>query len=298
MSTETPLEDLISRRVVDERERSPDDAVSIAESSEPEAFTDREALGDKTQPAPQPAKEAAPKAEQKPAAKPEGEDGDGEPEGRRLSGLPKWAHIKMQAEKDAKAAAERRAQELEQQLRQLQAQRQPPPQEDPDETVASYLDKRLSTFEQQQAMQQFVVRREVGYRLATKEYGQEEVDNALGWARDRIAAGDASLNQRAYQAPDPVDFAIKEFRKAQFEHEASQYGFDIEKMIAARMAKSQPQQNAALAATQSAVPAQPQNEPRMPGDFTSAPNGAGRVNGSDTGPTPLGELLQLGGRRK
>lgn len=49
MSTErTSMDDLLSRRVVDEREKSPDDAPngSIAESNEPEAFTDTEALPD------------------------------------------------------------------------------------------------------------------------------------------------------------------------------------------------------------------------------------------------------------
>lgn len=295
MTKETSMEDLLSRRVVDEKERSPDDASSIAESSEPEAFEQKEAFTDKTPPAPEPARaKTEPKPE--PAAKAE-DDGEGEDERRRLSGLPRWAHLKMEAKENARLAAERKAQELERRLQALEQQRQQPQQEeDPNETVASYLDKRLSSFQAEQAQQQFAVRREVGMRLAVREYGQETVNHALEWARDRIAAGDQLLNQQAYAAPDPVEFAIREFRKAQLEQEASQYGFDIDKMVAARAAKLQPQQSAVHAAAQSAQPTQP--EPRMPGDFTSAPNGAGRVNSSQNGPTPLGDLLQLGGRRK
>ncbi len=296
MTQQTPMEDLLSRRNVDERERSPDDNPegSIAESSEPEAFEQTEALTTQATEAKQPkVDKTAPTA-----TEPKGEDEGGDSEGRRMSGLPKWAYLRIQANNEKATAAEKRAAEAERRIAQLEAQSRQRPQqgeEDQEETVASFIQKEIGKVKSEADERDYGRRFEFGKRLAVKDHGQETVEQALQWASDRVAAGDQQLNAGAYAANDPVEFAVQAFRRAQFEAEAGRYGYDIDKMLKARMAEQPQPQPATTPAQREVQSTNP--EPRLPGDFTSAPNSAGRVNG-DAGVTPLGELLQLGGRRR
>lgn len=302
---QTPMSELLSRRVVDERERSPDDAPdSIAESSEPEAFEAREAFTD-TDGDDEP--QQKPKGEkQKPEtqAKPKGEDddeGDSEPEGRRLDRLPKWAYLRIQANNQKAEQAQREAAELRQKLDALTAQRNAAPEgeEADEETWDQWTQKQIKAVEDRFEQRDWNRRTTFSYRLALKEHGEEATTEAAQWAKDQMQANRA-FAAAMYQSDDPYEFAITEFRKAQFELEAQKFGYDVEKMLAARAAKqpAQGQQPQPAAGVTKGEASPTQTDPRMPSDFASTGSGAGRATGDNTGPTPLSDLLQLNTRRR
>jgi hypothetical protein len=296
---QTSMEDLLSRRVVDEKERSPDDASSIAESNEPEAFEAREAFTDANQ-QDQNKAEATPKQESQP--KPQAKDDDDSDEGRqrRMSALPKWAHLRMEANNQKADAAVREAEQLKQQLQQLQAQRQPATeQEEQPEEWSDWTTKQINSAKAEMEKQNWDQRNTFGWQLANIKHGEELPREATGWANDK-ARVDPAFARQVFQAADPVDFCITEFKKAQFAAEAEKFGWDLDKLAAARAAKGQPQtqqtQPQPAAGGQTGAVSQ-QTEPRMPSDFASANTGAGRVNG-DAGPTPLSDLLALNRNRR
>lgn len=293
---QTSMDDLLSRRQVDERERSPDDPPSIAESSEPEAFEAREAFTD-TDVQDQP--QAREKPEPRSKSVKDDDDGGADSESRRMSGLPKWAYMRLQANNQKAEAAERRAAEMEARLKQLETQRQPVQgdDEEAEETWDQWTTKKVDSVAQQMERQNWEVRNNFGWKLALQQHGQELPTQAAAWANDRAKA-DQDFARRVFQAPDPVEYSITEFKRAQFEDEAAKYGWDLDKLAQARLGKQQNQQQPQPAAgDRSGAASQPQTETRMPSDFASTGSGAGRVNG-DTGPTPLSDLLSLNSRRR
>lgn len=292
------MDDLLSRRQVDEKERSPDDQGSIAETSEPEAFQSREAFTDTDQQE-QPRAEDKPKRESKPTPQAKDDDDGADSESRRMSGLPKWAYMRLQANNQKAEAAERRAAEIERELQALKSQRQPvQDEEDAEETWDQWTTKKVDSVAQQMERQNWEVRNNFGWKLALQQHGQELPTQAAAWANDRAKA-DPDFARRVFQAPDPVDYSITEFKKAQFADEAEKFGWDIDKLVQARAGKQQTQQTQPqpAAGDRSGAASQPQTETRYPSDFASTGSGAGRVNG-DAGPTPLSDLLSINSRRR
>lgn len=294
MSTErTPLDDLLSRRTVDEREKSPDDAPtgSIAESDEPEAFTDTEALPDDTaQPAaktePKPAKTDAEPA--KPAAQADVDD-----TGTETKGLPRAFHARVKAADERKRLAEERATALEREnaeLRRRYEQGQPQPESYQDEHEQGQPE--INVDPQLHATRLYYSERE-----ATREFGADQVAEAKQWGQD-ICATNPQFNAAVFQHPDPIRFVIEQFRRVQVEQQLAEHGWDLDKLVKSRTGALQPQPAPATApaASHAAQPNQPQ--PRMPNDFASSNSGGGRVNGENAGPTPLSELLTISSRRR
>lgn len=293
MSTErTSMDDLLSRRVVDEREKSPDDAPSgsIAESNEPEAFTDTEALpaGD-AQPAAkaeQPAKTDAEPA--KPAAQADADD-----TGTETKGLPRAFHARVKAADERKRLAEERATTLEREnaeLRRRYEQGQQQPEAYQDDTDQGQPE--INVDPQLHATRLYYSERE-----ANRDFGAEQVAEAKAWGQD-ICATNPQFNAAVFQHPDPIRFVIEQFRKVQVEQQLAEHGWDLDKLVKARAGalQTQPAPATAPAASHNAQPSQPQ--PRMPNDFASSNSGGGRVNGDNTGPTPLSELLSVNARRR
>ena len=293
MSTDrTSMDDLLSRRVVDEREKSPDDAPSgsIAESNEPEAFTDTEALpaGD-AQPAAkaeQPAKTDAEPA--KPAAQADADD-----TGTETKGLPRAFHARVKAADERKRLAEERATTLEREnaeLRRRYEQGQQQPEAYQDDTDQGQPE--INVDPQLHATRLYYSERE-----ANRDFGAEQVAEAKAWGQD-ICATNPQFNAAVFQHPDPIRFVIEQFRKVQVEQQLAEHGWDLDKLVKARAGalQTQPAPATAPAASHNAQPTQPQ--PRMPNDFASSNSGGGRVNGDNAGPTPLSELLSVNARRR
>lgn len=293
MSTDrTSMDDLLSRRVVDEREKSPDDAPSgsIAESNEPEAFTDTEALpaGD-AQPAAkaeQPAKTDAEPA--KPAAQADADD-----TGTETKGLPRAFHARVKAADERKRLAEERATTLEREnaeLRRRYEQGQQQPEAYQDDTDQGQPE--INVDPQLHATRLYYSERE-----ANRDFGAEQVAEAKAWGQD-ICATNPQFNAAVFQHPDPIRFVIEQFRKVQVEQQLAEHGWDLDKLVKARAGalQTQPAPATAPAASHNAQPNQPQ--PRMPNDFASTNSGGGRVNGDNAGPTPLSELLSVNSRRR
>ena len=293
MSTDrTSMDDLLSRRVVDEREKSPDDAPSgsIAESNEPEAFTDTEALpaGD-TQPAAkaeQPAKTDAEPA--KPSAQADADD-----TGTETKGLPRAFHARVKAADERKRLAEERATTLEREnaeLRRRYEQGQQQPEAYQDDTDQGQPE--INVDPQLHATRLYYSERE-----ANRDFGAEQVAEAKAWGQD-ICATNPQFNAAVFQHPDPIRFVIEQFRKVQVEQQLAEHGWDLDKLVKARAGalQTQPAPATAPAASHNAQPSQPQ--PRMPNDFASSNSGGGRVNGDNSGPTPLSELLSVNARRR
>jgi len=293
MSTDrTSMDDLLSRRVVDEREKSPDDAPSgsIAESNEPEAFTDTEALpaGD-AQPAAkaeQPAKTDAEPA--KPAAQADADD-----TGTETKGLPRAFHARVKAADERKRLAEERATTLEREnaeLRRRYEQGQQQPEAYQDDTDQGQPE--INVDPQLHATRLYYSERE-----ANRDFGAEQVAEAKAWGQD-ICATNPQFNAAVFQHPDPIRFVIEQFRKVQVEQQLAEHGWDLDKLVKARAGalQTQPAPATAPAASHNAQPNQPQ--PRMPNDFASSNSGGGRVNGDNAGPTPLSELLSVNARRR
>lgn len=201
---------------------------------------------------------------------PKAEDGDGK------GGLPPWMHAKLKAKDDKLSALEAEMA----QLRAAQQQVQQPQRQQVDPA------RQAMQFAEQQA---FATRMAVSTRLARSEYSSEEVDAAMAWAKDRADA-DPNFNAQALQHQEPAFFAVEQYRQAQLQIELSQYGYDIDKLIAARQAKAAPAEQAALAPQVGTEPPKPHR--RMPGDFSGAASAPSSV--VDTGPTPLSELLNQG----
>jgi len=287
------MDDLLSRRVVDEREKSPDDAPSgsIAESNEPEAFTDTEALpaGD-AQPAAkaeQPAKTDAEPA--KPAAQADADD-----TGTETKGLPRAFHARVKAADERKRLAEERATTLEREnaeLRRRYEQGQQQPEAYQDDTDQGQPE--INVDPQLHATRLYYSERE-----ANRDFGAEQVAEAKAWGQD-ICATNPQFNAAVFQHPDPIRFVIEQFRRVQVEQQLSEHGWDLDKLVKARSgAQPQPAPATAPAASHNAQPNQPQQQPRMPNDFASSNSGGGRVNGDNAGPTPLSELLSVNARRR
>ena len=294
MSTErTSMDDLLSRRVVDEREKSPDDAPngSIAESNEPEAFTDTEALPDNdAQPAARTEQPAKADADPKKSAEQASADDDG----TETKGLPRAFHARVKAADERKRAAEERATALERENAELrrrfeQGQR---PEAYQDETEHQGQPE-VSIDPQLHATRLYYSERE-----ATREFGADQVAEAKKWGED-VCETNPQFNAAVYQHPDPIRFVIEQFRKVQVEQQLAEHGWDLDKLVKARSgAQPQPAPATAPAASHNAQPNQPQEQPRMPNDFASSNSGGGRVNGNNAGPTPLSELLSVNSRRR
>ena len=292
MSTErTSMDGLLSRRVVDEREKSPDDAPngSIAESNEPEAFTDTEALPDNdAQPAARTEQPAKADADPKKSAEQASADDDG----TETKGLPRAFHARVKAADERKRAAEERATALERENAELrrrfeQGQRPEAYQDDADQGQPE-----INVDPQLHATRLYYSERE-----ANRDFGAEQVAEAKAWGQD-ICATNPQFNAAVFQHPDPIRFVIEQFRKVQVEQQLAEHGWDLDKLVKARVgAQPQPAPATAPAASHNAQPNQPQ-QPRMPNDFASSNSGGGRVNGDNAGSTPLSELLSVNSRRR
>lgn len=294
MSTErTSMEDLLSRRVVDERERSPDDAPSgsIAESDEPEAFTDTEALS--AEPA-QPEAKTEPPAKTDAEPKKAAEQPSADDDGTETRGLPRAFHARVKAADERKRAAEERADKAERELaefrrRHEQGQGQPEAYEDTHELQGQ---PEINIDPQLHATRLYYSERD-----ATRDFGAEQVAEAKKWGED-VCETNPQFNAAVYQHPDPIRFVIEQFRRVQVEQQLAEHGWDLDKLVKARSGalQSQPAPAPQPAASHTAQPKQPQ--PRMPNDFASSNSEAGRVNGDNAGPTPLSELLSINSRRR
>ena len=292
MSTDrTSMDDLLSRRVVDEREKSPDDAPSgsIAESNEPEAFTDTEALPDDTaQPAArtetQPAKTDAEPA--KPSAQADDDTGT------ETRGLPRAFHARVKAADERKRLAEERATALERENAELRRRYEQGQQPEAYQDDADQGQPEIHVDPQLHATRLYYSERE-----ANRDFGAEQVAEAKAWGQD-ICATNPQFNAAVFQHPDPIRFVIEQFRRVQVEQQLSEHGWDLDKLVKARAGalQTQPAPATAPAASHNAQPTQPQ--PRMPNDFASSNSGGGRVNGDNSGPTPLSELLSVNSRRR
>lgn len=292
MSTDrTSMDDLLSRRVVDEREKSPDDAPSgsIAESNEPEAFTDTEALPDDTaQPAArtetQPAKTDAEPA--KPSAQADDDTGT------ETRGLPRAFHARVKAADERKRLAEERATALERENAELRRRYEQGQQPEAYQDDADQGQPEIHVDPQLHATRLYYSERE-----ANRDFGAEQVAEAKAWGQD-ICATNPQFNAAVFQHPDPIRFVIEQFRRVQVEQQLSEHGWDLDKLVKARSGalQTQPAPATAPAASHNAQPTQPQ--PRMPNDFASSNSGGGRVNGDNSGPTPLSELLSVNSRRR
>lgn len=292
MSTErTSMDDLLSRRVVDEREKSPDDAPSgsIAESNEPEAFTDTEALpaGD-AQPAAraeQPAKTDAEPA--KPSAQADDDTGT------ETKGLPRAFHARVKAADERKRLAEERATTLERENAELRRRYEQGQQPEAYQDDSEQGQPEVNIDPQLHATRLYYSERE-----ANRDFGAEQVAEAKAWGQD-VCATNPQFNAAVFQHPDPIRFVIEQFRKVQVEQQLAEHGWDLDKLVKARAGalQTQPAPATAPAASHNAQPNQPQ-QPRMPNDFASTNSGGGRVNGDNAGPTPLSELLSVNSRRR
>lgn len=274
MSDEIPISELL-KPVVDTVEDSADDAF---EETPRETPPEEKPAVAETPPAPVP---------------PSGEEAPEDDPPRRMTALPKWAHERLRANDERVAAAERRAAEIERQAEaaRLRAQEleayirggqdqgeyvEPQQQIDP-QAVSRYVEDAV-----------FTTRSALGWDRAVEKIGAEAASQATHWARDRAGA-DPQFAYALRQQPDPVAFAVTEFRKAQTLLELDQYGGDLDALIQARM--------------KSAAPAAPVASPpvagdagarkRGPGDFAGAPSGVAAAPSTDPGPTPLSELLKL-----
>lgn len=254
---------------VDEPEETPD----VPETME------REALPVTEEPEPEVSEEPTPESSQE--AEPtqtEGGDGDGEEQ----KGLPPWMHARLKAKEDKIAALEARLQQ--------QAQVQPPAQQqqpDPTMSVQSYVDQQTAAIEAKVQEQLLIANNRQTAVLLAQQHGQEQVDQAVAWARDRQAA-DPAFRQAAISSGSPIEFAMREFQREQVNQELARYGGDLDKLVEAKMAERLSQGQA-----EEPVPQQQSSQlGSMPADFskTSSKRGSGRT-ATFVGPTPLSKLL-------
>jgi hypothetical protein len=267
MSNETPMDQLLADEMEDSLDNVPEAEVEEQAEPEPEAKDEPEKTeADATDP----------------------EDGseveaNSNPEDRK-DGLPPWMHARIKAadEKAQKAMAE--AEDYRRRMESfMEQQRQQPqqPQQQPDQ-----MQHVLSAVEQQN----FNTRLAFSKRFAAQEFGQEEVEQALKWGRDRCEV-DKHFNQQVYTSQDPVADVVKAYRMDQTRMELDQYGGDINKLVEAKLAERMSQQPDAGDTGEIRTPSQPQG--RMPSNFaTSSNESRGRTGTSYSGPTPLSELLK------
>lgn len=290
MSTKnTPMDELLSRREVDEREKSPDDAPngSIVDREEPEAFEDSEALEGQTNDPAEPAEK--PKADPaKPAAQAEETDDTS----TETKGLPRAFHARVKAADERKRVAEERAAKAERELAELRSRMEQGGYQQDDE----YHQPERGNAQPDINPELHATRLYYSEREATREFGADAVAEAKKWGED-ICETNPRFNEAVFRHPDPIRFVIEQFRRVQVEQQLAEHGWDLEKLVKARSGAPEPKPAPAL--QPAASPAtQATTQPRMPNDFASANSGAGRVNGENAGPTPLGELLSINTRRR
>lgn len=268
------LDDILND--VDEREESPD---------HPE--TEVEALPDET-PETEAKSKKPPDVETDEKASTEDSQSDEE-----KTGLPAWMHARLKAEQEKagkyKTELEKIQSEYQQTQTQLQQfqdwyQQQTGQQVSQEEQMANYL-QQLQWQQQDQLRQQRIA---ISKRFAVQEYGQEEVNRALDWAKAKADA-DPAFNETALNHPEPVYLAVEAYRKEIAAAELDKYGGDIDKLIEARMAAKQSAQTEPQTS-------QPEQSARgaMPSNFATAPNQnkGGRSASGWSGPTPLSQLLE------
>jgi hypothetical protein len=197
------------------------------------------------------------------------------------SGLPPWMHARVKAAAEAKTAAEKRAEqaearaaERERQLEEMQRQAQqngfqPVQQErDPEQEL-------------RRAIKDTQI--DVSRRLASSQFGEETVEEAIKWATARCNA-DPQFNQMMWDTPAPAFLAVQEFQKAQAYMELERYGGDINKLIEAKLAERgglEPD------------PSPQESKRKLPSNFSTAPAATAQRGGpAFKGPTPLGDLLK------
>jgi hypothetical protein len=148
--------------------------------------------------------------------------------------------------------------DLEAKLQQMQPPQEPQQQvpdifEDP-KGYQEFQDQKLQTLLYQE-------RYRFSERLAVNQYGQDAVKNAVEWAAQR-AQQDPHFNAQAFSNPDPVGFAVEQYKRDQV---ASQVDLsEFEKFKAWQ---------AAQAETQQPIQQQPQNAP--PASIASLPSSGG-----------------------
>lgn len=296
----------------DEVETSPDDGMDrepgeIVET--PQAPAQTPAAADPAKTTPQQPAQAATTTD--PAKSTQGDADDG----TALQGLPKAFHARVKAADERKRVAEERAANAERQFQTVnsKAQQQERDLEEArkknaewqawyeDQTGRSVPGAQPDQPRQQQpdlnatlSERDYKIRADFGYRLSVRDNGKETTDQAALWAQDR-AASDRNFYQQIISASDPVSFAVEEFRKAQVQDELAQYGYDLDKLVAARAGKTTPQPGHQVQ-HQSPAPAQAAPRPQahsMPSDFASQPSGGARAEPVFAGPKPLGELLKI-----
>lgn len=267
----TDLESILAD--VDEPEETPDAPETMEREALPVTEPEADA-GDEPGQTPQDGGDEEPSTAEASADEPD----------EQKQGLPPWMHARLKA-KDDKIAA------MEAKLRQLEAQPQPQPHQpaapDPNMTVQSYVDQRTDDMGRQVAAEIRGMKLQVSRQIHEQQHGVEVVSQAVEWARDKQWS-DPAFQQRALSAPDPIGFAMDEFRKEQVNQELAKYGGDLDKLIEARMAE-----RASPGQGQSPPPQQQTPQPGpMPSDFstTSSKRGSGRT-ATFSGPTPLSKLL-------
>lgn len=199
-------------------------------------------------------------------------------------GLEPWMHARLKAKDERLSQREAELEQTKQELQRMQAMLQS--QNAPSVPAADPVPQMLGTLEQQQVQ----MRLAVSHRLARQEFGAEEVDRALAWARDK-AESDPNFRTAAWQHTEPAYFAVEEFRKQQAQQELAAYGYDLNKLMAAKMAQSQPSAGMVEAGPQSGERNKSSQQRAMPTDLQSVGTGGARGHGY-SGPTPLSVLLK------
>lgn len=165
-------------------------------------------------------------------------------------------------EREKRQEWERKARDYETQLAQLKQQsapKEPPPDiyNDPD----SYARHLQSSVEQQVLASKVQQSR----FLAAREFGEETVSTVQQWAEQLPPA----LANQLIAHPSPFHAAVEMYRKEQAATQLAQYGYDLDKFVAAKMAQAAP---ASPPLTQ-----QPQQAVKLPPKIAGA-GGAVRTN--------------------
>lgn len=109
-------------------------------------------------------------------------------------------------------------------------------------------------------------------RLAEQQHGKETVQSAVNWAAER-AANDPQFNMAALSQPDPVGFAIEQWKKDQ-----------IVSQVDANEYEQFKQWKAATAATQQQAPPGQTTTQNPPQSIASLPSGGGGAGHVPSGP--------------
>lgn len=216
------------------------------------------------------------------------------PEEGSKDGLPPWMHARIKAAQEKADAAERQRQELEsrfnetnQQLSQFQQwyQQQTGQQVTAEQRIGQQIEQMQANFSEQLRQRDLQVNR----AMAEQRHGAELVEQAHKWGLDKCDA-DPAFNQAVAQSATPYDYVVDQYRRELALQQLDQYGGDLDKLVAARMAEANTQNLESQPETSTGSVAQ-----AMPGDFASAPNqkggGQARSGTAFAGPTPLSKLL-------